>query len=89
VIEFDKRHQLTTPNGLISDAGIVAIGQLIDAENPLHVEAWKALNPAYTANYIPRLPADWQWEWIVTKGVYAGTLPKRVARYYFKTHALK
>ncbi|MBX3081738.1 MAG: hypothetical protein KF716_08880 [Anaerolineae bacterium] len=89
MIEFDKRHQLTTPSGIISDAGIVAIAQLIDAENPLTSEAWKALNPTYTANYIPRLPADWTWEWIVKKGVYAGTLPKRVARYFFKTYGLK
>lgn len=89
MIEFGKRLQVTTPSGVISDAGIVAIGELIDAENPLQIETWKALNPAYTANYIPRLPADWQWEWIVSKGVYAGTLPKRVARFYFKVHNLK
>jgi len=37
----------------------------------------------------PFLPNDWDWNWKVTKGKYAGTLPKRISKYYYKKHQYK
>lgn len=88
MIEFGKRFQLTTPAGMISEAGISEINQLIEAQR-LDSEAWKALNPSLTVSALPSLPFDWQWVWIVSKGVYAGTMAKRVASFYFKQFGIK
>lgn len=33
------------------------------------------------------LPGDWDWSWIVSKGEYAGTLPKRISK-FFRNYAL-
>lgn len=30
------------------------------------------------------LPKYWTWEWMVSKGTYAGTLPKRIAQFAYK-----
>jgi len=88
VIEFNKHFQLTTPAGMISETGISEINQLIAAQR-LDRDQWKALNPSNAAAFLPGLPFDWQWVWVVSKGVYAGTLPKRVASYYYKQFGIK
>lgn len=88
MIEFNKRFQLTTPAGMISETGISEINQLIAAQR-LDQDEWKALNPSITALFLPILPFDWQWVWIVSKGIYAGTMAKRVASYYYKQFSIK
>lgn len=36
-----------------------------------------------------RLPDDWEWDWVISKGKYAGTLPKRIANYAYKELGVK
>lgn len=38
------------------------------------------------ANSLPELPSNWDWRMIVPKGEYAGTMPKRLKKYYYKNH---
>ena len=81
------RYTLTMPQGTISDAGIRAIEQFLRNQN-LQTDAWKALNPTITTQWLPSLPNDWQWVWVVQRGEYAGTMPKRVAKYFHKVHGI-
>jgi hypothetical protein len=39
--------------------------------------------------HLPPLPTNWSWEWVVQKGDFAGTFPKRVANYMRKVHKIK
>lgn len=41
------------------------------------------------SNALPTLPHDWDWNWTVAKGKYAGNFPKRVANYLYKEHGVK
>lgn len=88
MIEFNKRIKLTTPAGMISIAGIDAIRTFIFHQN-LETDEWKAVNPEATFPRLPSLPEDWNWTWIVQRGTYAGTMPKRISSYYHKVHSLK
>ncbi len=36
----------------------------------------------------PPLPPDWDWHWVVKRGKYAGTMPKRISAFYHKEHRL-
>src|SRR3990167_5710620 len=36
----------------------------------------------------PPLPPNWDWHWVVRKGKYAGTMPKRISSFYHKEHEL-
>lgn len=38
---------------------------------------------------LPALPYDWTWLWLVERGEYRGTFPKRAAAYWRKVHQLK
>lgn len=38
--------------------------------------------------FFPMDEGDWSWQWVIQKGKYAGTLPKRIAAFYFKQHSL-
>lgn len=49
----------------------------------------RVINALIAANSMPVLPDTWQWVWMVGKGEYQGTFPKRVAKHYFKVHGLK
>jgi hypothetical protein len=88
MIELFTRFTVTAPVGTISDAGVAQINALIARQN-LEGDDWKAVNPGLLRTRLPPLPRDWEWVWLVSKGAYVGTMPKRVAKYYFKAHGLK
>lgn len=87
-IQFNRRFNLIAPEGTISEAGIIAVTVCIQAQ-ALTSDEWTTLNPNYNGFDLPRLPKDWDWTWVVSKGTYAGTLPKRIAKFYFKEHGIK
>src|SRR5688572_6324743 len=82
------RYSVTFPQGEISPSGSNQILDYIYAQS-LQTEAWKTLNPEAKATFLPVLPDDWQWTWIVQRGEYVGTLPKRIRSFYFKQHGIK
>src|SRR6185295_6706860 len=79
---------INTPAGTISYTGMAAISNYI-ANQTLQSDPWKALNPTNQLYYLPALPEDWDWVWVVAKGDYAGTMPKRIAKYFYKSRGLK
>lgn len=88
-MEFYKRYTLTTQHGFISESGVHAILSYINKQD-LRTELWTAANPGMNRSFLPPLPLnDWDWEWIVTKGIFRGTLPKRIASHYAKMHNIK
>lgn len=52
-------------------------------------EGQMAVRRTLHINAVVHLPEDWDWKWLVTKGQYAGTLPKRIASYSWKTYKKK
>lgn len=87
-MEFNKMFTHISPAGTITDAGIVEIIRLIQSQN-LTTGDWRALNPDTAWQVLPALPETWDWVWIVSKGTYAGTFPKRVRNFYYKQHGIK
>lgn len=47
-----------------------------------------AVKEFLAGNQLPDLPDNWMWEWVVQKGEYSGTFPRRYARYAYKIHSL-
>lgn len=89
MIELNKRTELSLPEGTISQSGIHEIMRLITSQQ-IGIGQWQALNPDTELHYLPPLPANWQWQWLITaRGDYVGTMPKRVRKYYRKAHGLK
>lgn len=88
MIELNIRFTLITANGTISPAGIEAVQSLILSQR-LTEGDWKDLNPTNGRSLLPVLPDEWQWTWVIQRGIYAGTMPKRISSYYFKAHGLK
>ncbi|GAB4528032.1 MAG: hypothetical protein OHK0046_46480 [Anaerolineae bacterium] len=79
------RHIYTyhAPSGTISERGITAINDYIFEQNLLAHPMWAGLNetiPPY--GRLPQLPLDWDWVWLVERGEYRGTFPKRVRKFY-------
>lgn len=88
--ELHTQYTITLPAGELSDAGVRAVMQSITAVNfNAENSEWRALNPNWANPYLPQLADSWQWAWVVQKGEYAGTLPKRIRNYYFKAHGIK
>lgn len=87
-ISFDAPISFTMPDGTISNSGIAEIVALMRAQsvkgNSDVSDMWKSLNPNYAGYYLPDLPDNWIWTWIVQRGEYAGTFPKRVAKFLWK-----
>lgn len=88
MIELYVRYDVQMPMGEISSAGIDAIRRYLGSHR-LQDELWKAINPECKFTYLPPLPYDWEWKWVVSSGEYRGTLPKRVSKFYAKTHNIK
>jgi hypothetical protein len=89
MFQLHTRYTYTMPQGTISDEGIRLIKRFLDAEN-LSVDDWKTLNPDSIRSYLPALPHDWQWSWLVAgKGEYVGTFPKRVSKFYWQESKIK
>lgn len=81
--ELNTRYTLEMPKGLISPSGIVALVTFI-ASQELKEGDWQAENPTNERRFLPALPEDWDYSWVITgKGDYVGTFPKRVAKYYY------
>jgi hypothetical protein len=89
MIELNKRFTLMTAPGVISLEGAKLIHELIQAQRITTSEDWQKLNPTYKQWWLPALPDDFQWQWVITTGDNQGTFPRRVSRYYFKTYGLK
>lgn len=83
------KYTVTFPAGDLSSAGVRAVLDYINAVNFNTSDEWRALNPDWARPYLPELADSWQWSWIVQKGEFAGTLPKRIRNYYFKAHGIK
>lgn len=88
MIELNVRFSYSAPEGAISDAGVGLIIQHIAGQR-LNTGDWAKLNPDNKIIYLPALPIDWSWLWLVNKGDYVGTMPKRVGKYYYKHYGLK
>ena len=89
MIPLNQKIEFSLPDGTISDEGIRLIVQYIQTRE-VFSEEWKNLNPDTTLNYLPPLPDNWVWEWLVRgKGEYVGTFPKRASKYYWQEHKLK
>jgi hypothetical protein len=87
-MELNRKYTYTVPEGTISPTGIMLIQSLIGRQR-VQSEEWQTLNPGRPEWALPHLPAMWEWVWLMRRGEYRGTLPKRVAQYYFKAHNLK
>jgi len=87
-IERYTTYTYTETAGIISDAGIALIRSFLYAQD-VSTGEWNDLNPSLILTRIPSLPDGWEWLWIVQKGDYRGTLPKRLSAYYFKQHEIK
>lgn len=87
MFQLYTRYTLTMPQGTISDAGIRAIEQFLSSQN-LQSDVWKNANPTSTIQLLPALPNDWQWVWVIEHGEYSGTMPKRIAKYFYKVHGI-
>lgn len=88
MFELNTRYVVTMDHGLISDAGITAIRDLIIQQDVLAGE-WQRLNPDPANKYLPSLPDNWDWHWLVTTGDIVGKFSKRVRKYYYTHHGLK
>lgn len=89
MFELNKRYTVQAPQGAISETGIELITQYIAVQR-LQTDDWKVQNPSCPFSYLYPLPDDWNWQWVVKgRGEYVGTFPKRVSKYYFKSHAVK
>lgn len=88
MIELYVRYEVEMPAGEISPAGVEVIRNFLGSQR-FEEESWKKLNPDTDLVFLPVLPKDWEWKWIVQSGEYRGTLPKRVAKYYFKMYKLQ
>jgi hypothetical protein len=90
MIELNVRYTLTTPPGTISSDGVEQIVRYIN-QQWLPAEDWQKLNPETTLRYLPSLPTDWQWVWVVTdkEADYVGNFPTRVRSFYYKRYGLK
>jgi hypothetical protein len=88
MIELNTRYTFKNPAGTISDSGITEIRKFISSQS-LQSDVWKAVNPDCQYYFLPSLPDNWQWVWVVQKGEYAGTMPKRVSKYYYKALKLR
>jgi hypothetical protein len=83
------RYTIDLPQGTIANGGIALIVKLLDAQN-LNADEWKAVNPNLNRRFLPDLPQDWSWEWLVTgKGDYVGTFPKRISKFFWHIHGIK
>ncbi len=82
-------HIYEAPAGQIADAGIRELLALIKAQAIKSDSIWSALNPNNNYTVLPSLPEAWVWMWIVQHGDYTGTLPKRIAKFYFKSYGIK
>lgn len=87
-MEFYTKFTVAFPEGEISAEGQHEISQYIAQQDMLSGE-WKRLNPNFQGSYLPALPNDWLWVWLIQRGEYAGTMPKRVSSYYWKKHGVK
>jgi hypothetical protein len=86
MLTFDlgKVYQFEAPVGEISQAGIAEVKRFIFDQKPISDPEWVKLNPDNKQGWLSGLPDDWDWTWVVQRGEYAGTFPKRVSAYYFK-----
>lgn len=63
--------------GIVSDDGIIAVMELLQEALP------HAIYSSFSRH------CSWDWRWLVPKGEYAGTLPKRLQKYFYKSHSFK
>lgn len=87
-MELNRLHTFTMPDGTLSETGMALIWRLF-SEQDLSSPLWRQMNPDSHRFYLPTLPDTWQWVWLVQRGEYRGTFPKRVNQYYHKTHGLQ
>lgn len=89
MFQLNRRYTVELPVGTISPTGIDLIGKFLEAQN-MEDSQWQAKNPGRTGRYIPDLPDNWQYVWLVESGEsYKGTFPKRVASFYRKQFGIK
>jgi hypothetical protein len=89
MLTLDKRFTISLPLGSISEEGKRLISHYIDTQN-LRSDLWQSANPTETRVFLPNLPFDWAWEWVIKgRGEYVGTFPKRASKFYWQVHNLK
>lgn len=81
MFKFFTRYSMEMPQGTISNEGIRQIERYIRAQK-MAMPEWAALNPNPPYPFLPGLPSDWQWQWLVEAGEYRGTFPKRAQKYW-------
>ena len=89
MLELNTRYSFTMPQGTISDEGLRLIKAYADSQS-LYSDSWRKANPELSRSYLPAIPNDWVWTWLVAgKGEYVGTFPKRLSKFYFQEHGIK
>jgi len=81
-IQTDKRYQHTLANDIIP----------VESQHEIKSYVTFIVNDHRDENspYISiGWPITWQWDWLVSKGDYAGTLPKRVSKFLWKLYGFK
>lgn len=86
-IILNQRITFTMPKGTISDEGVRLIENYI-ATHDMRKDAWKGCDP-FGRIWLPQLPEDWQWVWIVESGEYRGKFARRVEKYYATVHSIR
>lgn len=84
-LETGKRFTLELPQDSISEEGIRAINKYLSQVYP---ERYQELR-GNLGDFEVWLNRDWPRDWIVGKGPYAGTFPKRVSNWLFKERNIK
>ena len=88
MIELNVRYTFEAPKGTISPSGIREINLFINRQR-LNEGDWVGLNPSITRTWLPSLPEDWPYVWLVQTGQYRGTFPRRVSNWLYKEYGLK
>lgn len=79
-LPLDEKFVINVPNNTIDERGREAIKDALFSVGLNHGRSHWSSTP---------LPADWNWDWLITQGEYRGTFPKRVAKYFALVHNIK
>lgn len=77
-----------SPVGTITGTGVRAITAIMGMTDVRTHPDWVAANVGRDVQYLPELPNDWPWVWMVTQGRYRGTFAKRVRQYLYAEHGV-
>ena len=84
-LEVGKRFRLELPQDLISEEGIAEVNEYLRG---VYYDRWRELRNDL-GEFEVWLNRDFPRDWVVGKGPYVGTFPKRVTNWLFKERQIK